>query len=106
MLWQSICGRPSPLVAFACGSRSMSKVRTPLAARQAARLTDVVVLPTPPFWLATAMIFIGAQECKRRAMIEQRNDGPGIEETGDCARTVQCLLPQLVMKPILFALSL
>jgi hypothetical protein len=25
----------------------------------AARLTDVVVLPTPPFWLATARTFMG-----------------------------------------------
>ena len=31
-------------------------MRRPLEAREAARLTVVVVLPTPPFWLATARI--------------------------------------------------
>ena len=45
---------PSPEVAFACGSRSMTSARSPASARQAARLTAVVVLPTPPFWFAIA----------------------------------------------------
>ncbi len=31
-------------------------MRRSLAASEAARLIAVVVLPTPPFWLATAMI--------------------------------------------------
>jgi hypothetical protein len=34
----------------------MRSVGCSTAARQAARLTAVVVFPTPPFWLATAMI--------------------------------------------------
>src|SRR5215469_7335388 len=38
--------------AFPCGSRSTTSTRLPCRARQAARLTAVVVLPTPPFWLA------------------------------------------------------
>ena len=37
-------------------SRSMTRTRLPLEASDAARLTVVVVLPTPPFWLATARI--------------------------------------------------
>ena len=45
---------PSPVVAFPCGSRSITRTRNPSSARAAPRLTDVVVLPTPPFWLATA----------------------------------------------------
>ena len=45
---------PSPEVAFACGSRSMTSARSPASARQAARLIAVVVLPTPPFWFASA----------------------------------------------------
>src|SRR5690554_1753702 len=48
---------PKPVEALPCGSRSTT--RTDLAAWAAsavARLTAVVVLPTPPFWLATAMI--------------------------------------------------
>jgi hypothetical protein len=41
---------------FPCGSRSTTRVFTPLLARAAARLMVVVVLPTPPFWLVIAMI--------------------------------------------------
>src|SRR5260370_23974312 len=47
--------RPRPVVEFDCGSQSTSSVLTSAAAREAARLMAVVVLPTPPFWLATAM---------------------------------------------------
>src|SRR5271169_3036830 len=47
--------KPSPLVEFDCGSQSTSSVLTSAAASEAARLMAVVVLPTPPFWLATAM---------------------------------------------------
>src|SRR5712692_8241610 len=47
--------RPRPLVEFDCGSQSTRSVLTSAAAREAARLMAVVVLPTPPFWLATAM---------------------------------------------------
>src|SRR5215469_556516 len=43
------------MVALPCGSRSISRTRRRVAAREAARLTAVVVLPTPPFWLATAI---------------------------------------------------
>src|SRR5476649_963203 len=45
---------PLPVVALPCGSRSIKSTRLPAPARLAARLTLVVVLPTPPFWLATA----------------------------------------------------
>jgi hypothetical protein len=47
---------PSPLVAFPCGSVSMTSVFFSATARQAPRLMAVVVFPTPPFWLAIAMI--------------------------------------------------
>src|SRR5512138_592990 len=43
---------PQPIVALPCGSRSTTSTRWPMRARPAARLTVVVVLPTPPFWLA------------------------------------------------------
>ncbi len=42
------------LARIACGSRSISSTFR-LAARAVARLMAVVVLPTPPFWLARAM---------------------------------------------------
>src|SRR6266436_2206023 len=48
---------PTPLVAFPWGSASSSSVRRSAIAREAARLTAVVVLPTPPFWLAIATMW-------------------------------------------------
>src|SRR3954453_4588936 len=48
---------PEPMVALPCGSRSTISTRWPTFARPAARLTVVVVLPTPPFWLAIQKIF-------------------------------------------------
>src|SRR5437870_1338964 len=49
-------GSTYDIVEFACGSRSMRRVLKPLFATAAERLMAVVVLPTPPFWLATVMI--------------------------------------------------
>src|SRR5579863_6068654 len=45
---------PRPVEAFPWGSRSMSRICSLLAASAVARLIAVVVLPTPPFWLAMA----------------------------------------------------
>ena len=45
---------PLPMVALPCGSRSTSSTRRFVAPRLAARLTLVVVLPTPPFWFVIA----------------------------------------------------
>src|SRR4051794_7928720 len=45
---------PSPVLAFPCESRSTISTERPLAASAVPRLIAVVVLPTPPFWLATA----------------------------------------------------
>src|SRR5690348_3718675 len=42
----------SAVDAFPWGSRSTTSTWVPCSARHAARLTAVVVLPTPPFWLA------------------------------------------------------
>src|SRR3954471_6109469 len=47
------CSMPSAVLALACGSRSMSRTRRPCKASAAAMFTALVVLPTPPFWLAT-----------------------------------------------------
>src|SRR5438093_8178773 len=46
---------PTPLVELPWGSASMSSVFRSAVASEAARLTAVVVLPTPPFWLAIAI---------------------------------------------------
>src|SRR3954451_3581530 len=45
---------PSPVLALPCESRSTISTERPLAASAVPRLIAVVVLPTPPFWLATA----------------------------------------------------
>ena len=47
---------PKPVEALPWGSKSTNKTRYPWSAKQAPRLMVVVVLPTPPFWLAMAMI--------------------------------------------------
>src|SRR5262249_15093661 len=45
---------PNPVDALPCGSRSMISTCSPIAASAVPRLMAVVVLPTPPFWLARA----------------------------------------------------
>src|SRR5258706_10669181 len=55
---KSALATPNPEVTFDCGSTSTIKVFFPNRAKEAARLMAVVVLPTPPFWFATATIFI------------------------------------------------
>src|SRR5512142_1185373 len=47
---------PDAIVALPCASRSTSRMRRFVSASAAARLTAVVVLPTPPFWFAMAMM--------------------------------------------------
>src|SRR5580704_18232131 len=47
---------PSPVLALPWGSRSISSTRFSIAASAVARLIAVVVLPTPPFWFAIAMM--------------------------------------------------
>src|SRR5262249_41553046 len=45
---------PRPVEALPCGSRSTTSTFSPIAAKAVPRLIAVVVLPTPPFWLASA----------------------------------------------------
>ena len=47
---------PSAVEALPCGSRSMTSTRSPPRASAVARFTAVVVLPTPPFWLAMTKV--------------------------------------------------
>src|SRR3546814_3500966 len=54
-----------------CGSRSISRVRQPIAAKAVAMLIAVVVLPTPPFWLAMATRITSAFPSCRRARSEE-----------------------------------
>src|SRR3954452_12141607 len=43
---------PWLIVRFDCGSRSTQRTRLPFSAKATARFKVVVVLATPPFWLA------------------------------------------------------
>ena len=47
---------PNPLVVFPCGSISIKSTFWPASAKHADKFIAVVVLPTPPFWLAIAII--------------------------------------------------
>src|SRR4029077_4920850 len=48
-------GKPIPAVVFPWGSQSIRRVRCSDRAKEADKLMAVVVLPTPPFWFATAI---------------------------------------------------
>src|SRR6266704_425934 len=55
-----LCGfTPRPTDSAPCGSKSTSRTRRPYSASAAPRLIVLVVLPTPPFWFAIAMIRAG-----------------------------------------------
>src|SRR5688500_8554872 len=68
---------PLPMVALPCGSRSTSSTRRPACASAAARLTLVVVLPTPPFWFTTAKtrgtLSLQAPQRQMARRVEQRH---------------------------------
>ena len=49
---------PRPVEALPCGSRSTMSTRSSMAASAVPRLIAVVVLPTPPFWLASTSTLI------------------------------------------------
>ena len=65
------------MVALPCGSMSISSTRRRVAANEAARFTAVVVLPTPPFWFATAMIRFMVGDLTRSSADVSRYRGRG-----------------------------
>src|SRR5690625_7184693 len=85
---------PTPELPLAWGSMSIRSVVCSVAARDAARFTDVVVLPTPPFWLATAITLpiqslrptSGAAGPMRRETRVRRKAGLNVPQT---ARRIQ-----------------
>ena len=58
-------GWPRLMVRLPCGSPSISRTFFPACASPIPRFAQVVVLPTPPFWLAMAIIcvFISVSSC-------------------------------------------
>src|SRR5436190_14279219 len=67
---------PKAVDALPCGSRSSKRTFSPTAAKAVARLMAVVVLPTPPFWLAIAKIFGGE-------LVDPEEDGVTIGHPGE-----------------------
>src|SRR5271154_4119713 len=59
-------------VAFPWESQSINRVDCSAAAKQAAKLTAVVVFPTPPFWFATAIM--RAKPHSRHAQVSKHSD--------------------------------
>src|ERR1700749_4024298 len=91
---------PRPLVAFDWGSQSTRSVFTSAAANDAARLMAVVVLPTPPFWLATAITrpieLFGEAELSQHNPHRLANATSISVQTNDlCAKRVQCSLRKI-----------
>ena len=52
------CGFPKLIVRLPCGSPSIRSTFFPACARPIPKFAQVVVLPTPPFWLAMTMICV------------------------------------------------
>ena len=63
---------PKPEVALPCGSKSTSSTLYPASVSPADRLTAVVVLPTPPFWFATATISAPVDSCDICPLLSSR----------------------------------
>src|SRR5882724_11502690 len=70
-------------VEFAWESQSIRRVGWSAVARHEARLTAVVVFPTPPFWLATAMI-------RAKDSPERRKSSKGGTRKQDVSRGTYC----------------
>src|SRR5262249_55884897 len=84
---------PRPVEALPWGSRSTIRTCFPQAASAVARLIAVVVLPTPPFWLAIAKIlafFRGlsfvAVRSERFDMAQSQDGSGGIGAAGKALR--------------------
>src|SRR5476649_89637 len=70
---------PRPVEALPWGSESISSTRSPTAASAVPRLMAVVVLPTPPFWLATTSTRRRDSDLARTAEPLHANDAaPGV----------------------------
>ena len=59
------CSTASAVEALPCGSRSTTSTRCPSWAKAAATFTVDVVLPTPPFWLATTRTRVASGRAER-----------------------------------------
>src|SRR5208282_174385 len=78
---------PRPVEALPCGSRSMIRTSSPMAASAVPRLIAVVVLPTPPFWLATARTRGGlaGPACASRWGVEKATTPGALGALGVCS---------------------
>ncbi len=64
MLFSTLSGStPWLMVRLPCGSMSTASTLWPDSLNATARFSAVVVLATPPFWLANAITLAGAGDC-------------------------------------------
>ncbi|MFC5039826.1 hypothetical protein [Ornithinimicrobium kibberense] len=78
------CGMLNAVLALPWGSMSTTRTRRPASAMAAAMFTAVVVLPTPPFWLATVITLVPAHGRGRSAgpSLDGGIGGTRLERTG------------------------
>src|SRR5476651_486143 len=76
-------GMPRPVEALPWGSESSNSTRSPIAESAVPRLIAVVVLPTPPFWLAMARTRVGLPGTAEPFHFE--DPALGVAEAGDGA---------------------
>src|SRR5215468_5145305 len=94
-MWRWSSATPTPVEALPCGSMSRISTFSPMAASAVPRLMAVVVLPTPPFWLATARTRSGldADMSILRFALEVRDDGDAAVLIGDALNQRDLALP-------------
>src|SRR5579862_9566751 len=80
---------PSPVEALPCGSRSTISTCSPMAASAVPRLIAVVVLPTPPFWLATTI----TRGCWPVGMVELPNLQNNAGRIGQAGMLLEAYFP-------------
>ncbi len=95
---------PTPVEAFPCGSRSRISTFSPTAASAVPRLMAVVVLPTPPFWLAMARTRseLAAGMSVLRFAFKIRDHGDAAVAVGDAGDQLNIEIPGLFSRLQLF----
>src|ERR1700722_12675611 len=90
--WRLRRSMPRPVEALPCGSRSTISTSSPMAASAVPRLIAVVVLPTPPFWLAMARIRGGLGTPIRVSRIDGGSSGTRGDLSGAASSLISSLM--------------
>ena len=79
---------------LACGSLSISSTFFPSRAKPMPRLAQVVVLPTPPFWLAIAIICV----LIFTSLVIQKRDVHATERLFHHTSLCECVFAEILLK--------